>query len=149
MQHKDRIIVSAIIVTEDDKVFMGRTHPGGVYPDCWHIPGGGVDPGETKLQALIREVKEETGIDISKFEAKLVSDTDTADGTKIDKITGEPYTVTMHFNDYLVKINQLAATIKVILNDDLISYEWVPITNLKNYQLTPPSIKLFHDMGWI
>lgn len=44
---------------------MKDVNKGGVYTDCWHIPGGGIEEGEDKNSALMREVKEETGIDIS------------------------------------------------------------------------------------
>ena len=45
-----RDIVSALIWSKDEKLFLGRKHPekGGVYADCWHIPGGGIDEGEDK-----------------------------------------------------------------------------------------------------
>lgn len=33
-------------------------------PHWWITPGGGVDPGETDLEATIREVEEETGLTI-------------------------------------------------------------------------------------
>jgi 8-oxo-dGTP pyrophosphatase MutT (NUDIX family) len=32
------------------------------YTDGWHLPGGGVEPGETAVEAMTREFREETGI---------------------------------------------------------------------------------------
>src|SRR6195952_2286361 len=33
--------------------------------NLWALPGGGVDPGESISQATVREVKEETGMDVA------------------------------------------------------------------------------------
>ena len=38
----------------------------------WEIPGGGSHAGETSLDAVRREVKEETGLDISGCDAKVI-----------------------------------------------------------------------------
>ncbi len=34
------------------------------YPNCWDIPGGGLEKGETPQQTIIREMKEETELDL-------------------------------------------------------------------------------------
>lgn len=37
-------------------------------PGHWEIPGGGVRAGESSKEAVVREIKEETGIDVSNVE---------------------------------------------------------------------------------
>lgn len=32
--------------------------------DLWNLPGGGLEPGEAPWEGVLREVKEETGIDV-------------------------------------------------------------------------------------
>lgn len=34
----------------------------GPEPDCWDLPGGGLQPGEPIIQGLKREIREETGL---------------------------------------------------------------------------------------
>ena len=55
--------VRAIILDEDDRVLLCRfaiPDPAGTV--VWAAPGGGIEPGETPLGALRREVREEIGL---------------------------------------------------------------------------------------
>jgi mutator protein MutT len=58
------VAVSAFIQNEHGRILMIRRTDN----DMYSIPGGQVEPGETLTQAAIREVKEETGIDIHVIE---------------------------------------------------------------------------------
>ncbi len=54
------LTVDAIIELDNGIVLIERKYP----PAGWAIPGGFVDPGESLLEAVKREAKEETNLDI-------------------------------------------------------------------------------------
>ncbi len=66
-----RIRVAAVIIQDRRILLIRHQKTQGTY---WLLPGGGVDYGETLPQALTREVKEETGLDIKVGQLLFVSD---------------------------------------------------------------------------
>jgi putative (di)nucleoside polyphosphate hydrolase len=55
--------VGILLLNRDRHVFVGRriNMPAGLA--AWQMPQGGIDPGETARQAVMRELHEETGTD--------------------------------------------------------------------------------------
>ena len=148
MRTIQRSIVSAVVFSKDGKLLMGKKNPrGGVYADCWHIPGGGVGERETKEQALTREVFEETGLDISDSKLALADDVGTGEAEKILQPSGEKVRCLMHFSVFRVDLSQNASELRLQPGDDLITLEWVAPAKLGSYKLTPPSQALFARLG--
>ncbi|HET7302528.1 MAG TPA: NUDIX hydrolase [Candidatus Saccharimonadales bacterium] len=149
MKTIQREIVSGLIFSKDGKLLMGMKDPkhGGVYPDCWHIPGGGVETDETKEQALQREILEETGIDISSAKVSLADDQGSGQTEKVLKETGERVLCTMRFNVYRIDLDTSAEETPLNPSDDLPTLEWALLAKLGDYTLTPPSISLFKRIG--
>ncbi len=55
--------VGAVVKDETGRLLLiRRGHEPGA--GLWSIPGGRIEPGESDLAALVREVREETGLDI-------------------------------------------------------------------------------------
>jgi 8-oxo-dGTP diphosphatase len=55
------LVVGAVLVNQEGQAFVQRrTMNRRLFPGCWDIVGGHVDPGEGLLEALAREIKEET-----------------------------------------------------------------------------------------
>lgn len=65
-------VVAAVIVNKD-LILAGRRGAHKINQGFWEFPGGKVEGGETSIQALKREIKEELGLEI--IPIRLLSDT--------------------------------------------------------------------------
>jgi 8-oxo-dGTP diphosphatase len=59
------LVVACALVDVDGRVLLARRPEGKKMAGLWEFPGGKLNPGETPEQALIRELKEELGIDVT------------------------------------------------------------------------------------
>lgn len=65
VKNDPKIAAKGLILFNGKYLLVLRSGEENIDPSRWDIPGGGVKAGETVSEALIREIKEETGIDIS------------------------------------------------------------------------------------
>jgi 8-oxo-dGTP diphosphatase len=99
----------------------------------WSVPGGLVELGESMEDAVVREVKEETGLDV--YEPRLVD--------VVNYVSyGERGTVIYHYVivDYLVTVMRG----KPKAASDAAALRWVPFNELEQYDLTE-SFRLFFE----
>ncbi len=92
-------------------------------PNKWALVGGGVDEGEEPIEAVEREIKEETGLEINKFIEKFVLQ------RKEDSVEH------MFIAKYDGKNND------VELNDEHQDYKWFDVNKLSKLDAVPSLIE--------
>ncbi|MEQ9898812.1 8-oxo-dGTP diphosphatase MutT [Pectobacterium punjabense] len=65
MTQKQLSVAVGIIRNADQQYFIARRPDGVHMAGMWEFPGGKIEEGETPEQGLIRELREETGIEAS------------------------------------------------------------------------------------
>src|SRR5216683_710237 len=63
--------VGALIVNKQGKILLTKSHK---WFDKYTLPGGHIEVGETMKEAVIREVKEEVGLDVEVAEMLLMQE---------------------------------------------------------------------------
>ena len=104
------VTVGALIDDGGGRVLMIRTHKWG---NRWGIPGGKIERGESATDALRREVREETGLEVTNVEFTLVQDC----------IDSPEFHRPEHF--LLLNYTANATTTDVRLNDEAQEFRWM------------------------
>src|SRR5690554_2531763 len=66
------IIVEIYTITENNEVLITQRHENKRRPFKWEITSGAILKGETARQGAIRELKEETGIEVTDSDLNFV-----------------------------------------------------------------------------
>jgi|TARA_B110000305_G_scaffold177241_1_gene196203 8-oxo-dGTP diphosphatase len=94
-------------------------------PDVWSLPGGLVELGEMQQNAAIREVQEETNINIKII--KFLENLDIIIKDEQKKIKRH-YILAVFSGEYISG--------NIIAGDDALDAKWVPIQDIKNINMT-------------
>jgi ADP-ribose pyrophosphatase YjhB (NUDIX family) len=120
--------VGALIFDSAGRVLMIRTHK---WSNLWGIPGGKIKFGETAEDALRREIKEETNLDVSEICFVLVQEC----------IQSTEFYRPAHFIllNYTCRCGSEPA---VALNGEAQEFQWVPAPEAMKLALNQPTRKL-------
>jgi 8-oxo-dGTP diphosphatase len=122
--------VGAIVTDERGRLLMiQRGHDPGA--GLWSIPGGRIEPGETDAQALVREMLEETNLQVKV-------------GNLIGRVQREGLGGTIiDIRDYAVTVT--GGTLRA--GDDAADARWVTAADLGHLEVTEGLIEALREWG--
>jgi 8-oxo-dGTP diphosphatase len=128
---KKPVVGVGAVILEGDKILLEK-RKNEPSKGKWSVPGGLVELGESVEQAVIREVKEETGLEV--YEPRLV---DVVNYVSL----GERGAVMYHYVivDYLVAVKSG----KPKAASDADALKWVPFSEVEEYDLTESFRRFF------
>jgi 8-oxo-dGTP diphosphatase len=65
IQKRSPVIVAAGVLIESGRVLLTQRKKGSHLAGAWEFPGGKVEPGEDPRDALVRELREEIGVEVT------------------------------------------------------------------------------------
>ncbi len=106
--------IADVVIVKNDKVLLVQQRKESAK-GLWSYPGGQVEDGETAEQAVVREVKEELGIDL------------------IDYSPLKTYSITTPRGELEINtfIGELTGDI-TLKDDELMAYDWFDMSQLEN-----------------
>ena len=120
------LVVAAALINPEGRVLIAKRPEGKTLSGLWEFPGGKVETGETPGAALIRELKEELSISVSKS-------------------CLAPFTFVSHQYesfDLLLLLYVCRVWEGVVSPSEGQSLKWVRPLDLKNYPMPPADVPL-------
>ena len=124
---------AAVALIDDDKLLMLKRKDN----KKWTLPGGTLDFGESLTECAVREVMEETGLDIS---IQDVVGTYTDGDIRIEYSDGE---VRQEFT--IVYLGEIAGG-SVVLDDESSEYKWIQLEEVQNLEMAESQKRRISDL---
>lgn len=84
MSVKTKLVAAALIVNDAGGILLTQRGPTQAMAGFWEFPGGKLEEGESPEAALVREVREELGVDAEAHETLAVHAHDYAHGVHVE-----------------------------------------------------------------
>jgi 8-oxo-dGTP diphosphatase len=118
----------AVIWNDRSQILIDKRKPTGAMGGLWEFPGGKIEPGETVAECIVREIREELGIEIGVGE-HLISIDHTYPNFSL--------TLIVHNCHHLSGIPQPIECDEV---------KWVNVSELDNYQFPEANIQIIETI---
>lgn len=131
-------VLIVAIVKKGDAVLMRKKPDGSPpYSETWYIIGAELIAGSDPYVAIIDTVKSQSGVDI-RVDQKFYWDSEVKHD--VDGIMKQ-----------FVYLDVLCDYVSgdLIASEGIEKLEWVPLSTLNNYDIVPPSVKVFKKLGWL
>lgn len=121
-----KIVVKGIVLSGKDLLIVQRSAKDRVNPGRLSVPAGFIHPGEKPAEAVAREIKEETGLDVT-----------------VGRVTSVWTQIVAEENIQIIGINYLCIPLNrnISLNKELESYKWIDLEKYEHYDLPKEIIK--------
>ncbi|HLK73522.1 MAG TPA: NUDIX domain-containing protein [Streptosporangiaceae bacterium] len=122
--------VGAVIKDEQGRLLLiKRGHEPGA--GLWSLPGGRIEPGETDAAALVREMREETGLEVQA-------------GSLLGSVRRPaPGSTVLDIRDYAATVT--GGTLRA--GDDAAEARWVTVSELRSLPITDGLVEALTDWG--
>ena len=129
---KPYVVAGKVMVTNKagEYLFLKRSAESKHFKSQWEMPGGKMDPGETLEDCLVRETREETGLDVAIVHVLGSSE-------------GEIPTFRLA---YLILSAEIIGSDTVTLSDEHDDYKWVTPTAAMDLDLCPAFVSFIKSI---
>ncbi len=127
------LTVRGIIKNDSGEILIVKRHPKSkTDPGMWELPGGKVEEGEFFADALVREIKEETNLDVSV-------------GDFCEAVQNDyPHKRTVQLMMYLTDVEG-----KVKISDEHTEFMWATLDKIKTLEISTSLKKVLEKKNWV
>lgn len=121
-----------IIKNDNDEILIVKRHPKSkTDPEMWELPGGKVEDGEFFTDALVREIKEETNLDVDVG--------DFAEAIQNDYSHKRTVQIMMYLTDIKGEVK---------ISEEHTDWKWASLDEIKTLELSTSFKKVLKKKNW-